>query len=545
MFLTSRKTRILALSVFFLLAVILRTQILSHQSVITTDGVGYATLGKNLIQGHGYVGYEGIPVESSLVRSPLYPVFVGLGWKVIGDAALAGRSISVLFGSLLLFPAYWLGKAIYSREVGIFSALLVAFHPLLIEYSGVVLNYAMYSFFLVTAITAGYLALRRRTVGMYAATGGLLGFSYLVRPEAIGYLAVVGVSSVVYRGLDDEQVVTPKWVVNLIAFLSVFLLVSSPYLLFLYQKTGAISTGGSSSLNLIIGERVTNPEPLVYEHIVYGLTENGTAFAIERYRHIGTFEYIASRPIGMLKRYMFNTYDLYVNVIARSLSLVFFGLVFLGLFGREWSRERSMDELFLLFVVLYPVVAFPLFFIRPRFLYSTIPITALWAAKGLLLLQEWSHTSFGSLVPSPRVLEMSVVLLVCLLLVSPAIPPMTNALAAKEPIEHKEAGHWLEDHSQANDVVMSRKPWVAFYAERTNVLLPFAKYSTVAKFACQRSVDYLVVDERYIESKRPQLRFLLDSTRAKRRGLRTVYHGTGRSEILIYRLRCANAGAGS
>jgi hypothetical protein len=82
---------------------------------------------------------------------------------------------------------------------------------------------------------------------------------------------------------------------------------------------------------------------------------------------------------------------------------------------------------------------------------------------------------------------------------------------------------------------MSRKPYVAFYSGNLIASIPNGSYEEVTIYAKEHNADYLVIDERYIPTTRPQLKFLLNTYSAPNE-LKIVYQGEYRGgRIIIYR----------
>ena len=82
---------------------------------------------------------------------------------------------------------------------------------------------------------------------------------------------------------------------------------------------------------------------------------------------------------------------------------------------------------------------------------------------------------------------------------------------------------------------MSRKPYAAFYSGNLIASIPEGSYKEVTIYAKERKADYLVIDERYIPTRRPELKFLLN-TYSLPKELEMVYQGEYKGKrIIIYR----------
>ena len=518
---------------------IIRLVFVYKNDVIGTDSVTYVELGINLAQGYGYEASYLLPYPE-LVKAPLYPVLTGGVWSIIGDGFLAAKIVSLTFGVLLIPLVYLLGKTIFDKSVGLFSAILVAFHPLLINISSNALADATYTFLITLVCLIGYIAFHRESVGYYILLGCGLGMAFLSKHIAMGYLGVVSVTVLLYEFDNTDSV--SNWIIKsstrIVTVGLFFLAVATPYLLFLYRRTGEITFGKKSSINLLIGERVTSSDSLAYEKIAYGLTGD-LQRSISVYTEVGTLEYILANPAEIILRYAYNSYNLYGSTLAEALTVVYLLLIGLGLFTHSWSKDRSKTNTYLLLWILYPVIVLPLFFISSRFIAPLIPIFTIWAAVGLKRVKNWGD-ELGETVDvgiNFNIIGLGVIGLLIVLLLGLSVAPVIGGGAG--PVEHKTAGEWLDDESKLNDTIMLRKPYAAYYANVNHIALPYANYSEVIQYGCENDVDYLLVDERYTQPNRPQLAFLLNESQAPQEDLSLIYESREGMDILIYELHCS------
>ena len=84
-------------------------------------------------------------------------------------------------------------------------------------------------------------------------------------------------------------------------------------------------------------------------------------------------------------------------------------------------------------------------------------------------------------------------------------------MTKKYDLEHKEVGIWLKNNAEKFSVIMSRKPYAAFYSGNLIASIPEDSYKEVTIYAKKRKADYLVIDERNIPTRRPKLKFLLNA----------------------------------
>jgi hypothetical protein len=99
-------------------------------------------------------------------------------------------------------------------------------------------------------------------------------------------------------------------------------------------------------------------------------------------------------------------------------------------------------------------------------------------------------------------------------------------------------GSWMEKNLPHPIRVMSRKPYVAYYADAIWFVTP-ATYDEVIKLAREKDVDYIVLDRDIEYYLRPELRFLFNPKQAPKEltlagGIR--YPQTGELYIGLYKI---------
>ncbi|HIE43967.1 MAG TPA: hypothetical protein EYP78_04125 [Candidatus Omnitrophica bacterium] len=66
---------------------------------------------------------------------PLYTLLIKLFNFFCGDLELSGRFVSILAGSICVYPVYWIGKLIFNRKVAIYTAILYIFSPVVFRWN--------------------------------------------------------------------------------------------------------------------------------------------------------------------------------------------------------------------------------------------------------------------------------------------------------------------------------------------------------------------------------------------------------------------------
>jgi hypothetical protein len=90
--------------------------------------------------------------------------------------------------------------------------------------------------------------------------------------------------------------------------------------------------------------------------------------------------------------------------------------------------------------------------------------------------------------------------LTCFFLAVPLIQPIRENPYYRYWREHKEMGLWMAENLPPGQDIMSRKPYVAFYARGNHTQLPDKEIEEILQIARAGGIDYLVIDERSIDS---------------------------------------------
>lgn len=529
--------KIYSLGILLTSALLVRIFFLRFEYAVGWDEVNYLKLGASgAIHGFNYVLHS--------YWSPLYPFFVALFGKFISNYELAGRMVSIFFGTLLIAPVYLFTDKYLSKKIAWFCSLLIAFFPMLIESSVSALTESVYIFMAITGVILGFLALQKRSILLAAITGGLFSLAYLTRPEGFGFLIVfigLTICVLIYQVLKNHEY---RLIFVLLSAMLSFLIISSPYLYYLHQVTGewTISSKGTTNMQGSItamenkGKKL-NPWLL--------LNDENTLLPDDEIYHTGEFlkhyqhkdQAIASQDdqkgiqitlFLILKKFVKNFYEVITTGVSQVLSLPLLILAILGLFGKSWDPDRLGRELYLLsYVIFFWILVIPMFHVTERYMLQMVPIVLIWSGLGIERLLEWIQQTFLAFqVFWKKRLLLALETLFVLLLVGSFIVPGLTRMAMKnpflsekwvEPIEQKKAGLWLKDHCTETPIIMAWNQAISFYAGNYNIKqtisIPQNDLDRVLAYARNRGAKYLALNEKNKEDF-PTINYLLDESHA-------------------------------
>ena len=326
---------------------------------IDTEGAEYARIAENIRLGTGYVGIATEGVQ--LFFPPLFPLLIA-GVSMLGcDAEMAGRTVNVLFGALLVLPVYGIAKRMLGTVHGLGAAAIVAVHPFLVNFSTTVFCEPTYLTLILAAIFMVMIAPDRADWRTVAAAGFLYGLAYLIRPEAAIFMLVGIAFFFLQRALANRASLarTAAQDVRRAGFMLVcFGLVAAPYVFWLSLQTGDLTLQTKSVLNVATELRIQKGLPSYAasfavgpELVAEGVWVQPNIDIIKGHRP-SVMDYIKILPKQSVDVLRSAAATIGGSIEFGSPPL--FALAVLGFFGRPLRLRTLIDQSH----VPYPVVAF-------------------------------------------------------------------------------------------------------------------------------------------------------------------------------------------
>ena len=395
----------------------------------------------------------------------------------------AGYLVSILAGSLLIWPIAILARNWYGWKSSLWTSILVAIHPHLIQASCDVLPTTLYSLVVIIAICYGWKAFEGGRRRDYVFTAILWGCAYFIRAEGIVYPFVWGILYILLKGWRKE-----KRGSFVIAFIILIIFIFS-YISTNKHLTGSWSLGGlinkksAHIFDMRGGERGIPEKRNVLERDV---------------KEVGFFRYLWSNKNLAFNNYFRRLNNECTDVLPIIFPLPMIGLAFLGLFGQQWDKSRWSREVYLL-AMLHPLLLYPYATVIIRYLIPTSIIILMWVGNGISRLSEWANGTGTKRAVFPLIV---IGIITCFFLGLNLAKPLMEDPYYRYWREHKKMGLWMAENISSGRGIMSRKPYVAFYARGNHLGLPDKEIEEVLKIARERGIDYIVIDERSLGSYR-------------------------------------------
>ena len=433
---------------------------------IAFDSAGYGFWARDFLKGHFIKGL-------SAPAPPLYPFLISLLSLNTAHVEIAGRLLSLFFGTFAIIPLFYLIKGAVGQKEAIFSALFYSFHPYLVTYSGMLLTEATYWGFLILSVYFFWTGLKKEKVWKMASSGCFLGLAYLTRPEGIGYVLVYLIWIIV------DGVFGKKWFKKLILMgvliLSVLVFVI-PYVLSIHQETG----------QWLISKKGLGTQAQFFKK---GVEEVNPSKGIEPDKPV--------RKNFRIQKITQKVVHFLPSVIYHYLRAYHFSLWLFLFFGLMRVRGRVIAfELFLASLVLFHLFSLSTFVPSTiRFSVPVIPLSLFWAGAGILEIKRY----LGKI----RISNPEKVISLCILFVILIQLPQSLTPERRSRTDQKKVGVWLKQNTPPDAIIMSNSPIEAFYADREFMMLPQGisapgnpgkSYSEIIKYAKMEGVRYILVN---------------------------------------------------
>ena len=469
--------------------------------------------------------------------TPFYPGVIAFTRLMTVDPELAGRLINVLSGSLLVLLIYRLSRELFGKKEAFFAGLLVSIYPPLAYMNTNVMPETLYTLTGISGLYLGWKSIQKMRPDRGLLAGLFWGMTYLLKPEGAGFLLVYIVIGGIF--FSYQIVVRRERKCVLIPMLTIigFLLVASPYFLYLRKVTGEWTLSAKAGVNQQL-EAAEMFDMGDVKDPLYHLTADNRFLPYDMAYHIGNIQELKTLREGKqrvvhipvrnyIQKYSRNLYHVLKYNIPHLMTTVLLVLWAIGFFG-EWYDQRSWKLIFYLLanVAFFWFLLVPLFHVNDRYLMPLFPLCFIWVGKGCIHLYHWivrgleGETMSGSRVFRHRY-HIGRGLVIGILLLN-LLPEMGKILAIHkydrgqwaEPVEMKEAGLWLKENTEHPPILMSLNKAVDFYAGQNNIRRGASfSYDLLPRnlaYARYREVEYLVFSDRYLDWF-PNLKPLMES----------------------------------
>lgn len=467
-------------------SLVIRLNMLSAKDVISADGIGYVTAARSIAAGN----------LSGFTNNGFYIFLTWCFGLVTPDFEIAGRLVSVVFGSLLVVPLYLLGSELFSRTTALSACAVTMVWPSLLNWSCEVMTQATYA---TLALTGCYLVWRmyRDESALFGFWAGFcMGLAFLTRTEAALLFLTLPILPL---WMKYPQMFKMKRAI--FAYVASFTLLCCLHILMLRIVTGSwqLSAKTSFALNDALSYYLDIPD-LNY---IPGIKDVGYLDIMRRYPG-----FIWSNGVRNI-----------IEALRTMLPVPLWILALAGIAGMGSGKERNFRRLFLISTFSPLAVIIVFYYIAPEYTQPYLPVLLLWCAEGLRLtenklsghmpavLRSW----YGRIAGTAPLTLLAAFLYGTTLFVNQL--PVRVDMSTYSPDsdsgrhDHKRIGLLLKANLPPGKI-MTRSGRIAYYADRDWMMIPKTDMAGILKAAREGGVRFLVLDGSLVAT-RPQLAELL------------------------------------
>lgn len=479
------------LAILVVLVVVIRGWQITHTEVASRDSISYIRIAwqlghdpwrKAMTESPQHPGYPLAVLAMSLPVRHYFPDDLPRAWQI------SAQLVSVLASVLLLVPMFYLGREMFDRRVAFWACVLFQCLPSSGKIMGDGLSDTLFLLFACLGLWLATLALRRRSVWLFALTGLAGGLAYWTRPEGA---LVLGGAGLVLLGMQRSRVWRQEWRKVLIqgAALSLTaLVVMSPYMLVI----GGLTV--KNTPNIMINqqrpdadwEQRLRPQPTQKKAESHTTIIRPGSALLASWFGPGdrSFDKIANTITDLRELDNYRQHSRYLwalKAFAYETGKGFFYVVWLpALVGLWWRRDRFLAvpgvwvSLFVcvaLAGLLYRM-AEKLGYLSDRHLLLIILCGCYWAVAGVFFLGDKLAVGAARLCPAlagRRWTDGRTWSLSLLLLLTVAPLPRTLSRLHAERAGFRSLGHWLAQNTLPGDYIEDPYCWAYYYAGRVFV----------------------------------------------------------------------------
>ena len=465
---------------------------LQGPTALDWDAANYARIAQNLHDGLGNVTLRGV---SNVLHAPLYPLFMALLLFIVRSPVVAGVSLSIASGTLLVVFVYRFTDAIAGARAALAAGVLAALHPSLIDASIVPLSESLFLALAFAGLDTLIRALQRHFVPGLALAGLCFGGAYVTREEGLAYVVLAVIAAIVVALHVRASLRTIA--VQLAVLTVPFMLCAAPYVAFLSHETGHLSLEAKSVSNFGIalpmsrGSTYVAAADAIGPHLEDVGVEMGPSYPFSGARV--PIPSVHDRIQLALQAGPHHIADLgRILGAKRNGSPLFLVLALIGAVSQLRSRSSGyglilMGALLAEFAALLSVYHF-----WDRYADPFAALLLPWTACGIVLIARWIRRRSAG-IPAARLAVATSTLAVIVSIVwymSTVTELRDNAV---DPVLFRNAGAWIATHGPSNAVVMAVDPLTAYYGDGIWRTLPDTNAPTALRYIASRAPAYVVV----------------------------------------------------
>jgi hypothetical protein len=452
--------------------------------VIHPDGIHFYNLASDFAAGRFLTGLDRSTFH------PLYPLLiaaVGRGLRI--NLETAGYTVSILFSVLTTVPLFVFGTRVFGRKIALLGVFFFAVNPIIIRCSTEVVTEATYTFFFVSGVSLGWLAIREEKIRFYLPAGVAVFFAYMTRPEGMALLLPL-IGWALLTGRRPFREVWKRRTVSVLCLLLVFLVMAAPFLIHVHKETG----GWNISRKLPVANLVEDVRKIVLGPSAQGKGEETESARSEN-------EGSATRKIPWVLGVLGT--EIPMDIYPTFSLLILISFYRSGRVQRSARAETFFLTIFALHFLLFVRVLAVHGYFSARYLIPFTVLLMLWAAAGAWELREMILSRWRRAKERPEHSRRVIMAAVIVIAVVSSVPKTLRPYGANKWGE-RVAGLWIKEHDPTGPAIATDLPRVPHYAAGTCFPLLPGSYSDVVRSLKDQRIPYLVVADENVDKRIPR-----------------------------------------
>lgn len=293
----------------------------AEKAILKRDALEYHNFAVSLIKDHRFVcvdGGHGPYFKSDSLRTPLYPVFVGIIYIIFGIKPWIVLLFQIFLDTASCILLFITIRDMLNLRIALYAGIFYAIDPFLILWANNLFGETLLIFFCVLALYSYSKALvldyEKKWIVFSAAAFGL---ACLVKPIMLYVPIVIAIHLIVFLRRNIKKALKTAGI-----FVFVFILILLPWFIrnyIVYNSFSLSSSGGYNLLMLYAGPIKMEREDIQTEEILYekmseeannmmikeGITpEDLNDFQKSKYWHKLAMQYINRYPLSFTKHYI-------------------------------------------------------------------------------------------------------------------------------------------------------------------------------------------------------------------------------------------------
>jgi 4-amino-4-deoxy-L-arabinose transferase-like glycosyltransferase len=287
-----KKTTWILLFLILFMGFVLRMYFTPHTHRVYFDEDIYLDIGKQILTEKkaclcNYGDYKGC-YDCILMKWPnAHPFTMAIAFLFLGVSENVAFNLSVLLGTLSILLAFIIGYLISKKEeIGFYSALLFAFVPMLIVWSGTVAAEPFFIFFTLLAVFS-FLMIEKDKWNTYLLAASSLAFASQFKAESGAVIALIVFMMILFDDRLKIKINSSKFLVSFIILLALI----TPYVIHVYHSSRTDPWGATG-------------KKFGFEYVVKNASENAL-FWVKGYETIEhPFVFTLFALIGLIYTYV-------------------------------------------------------------------------------------------------------------------------------------------------------------------------------------------------------------------------------------------------